>query len=313
MTYARDTFIYPIYAAPTALGANRIWFRELGTPAQNVQLDLAGGRWYQHADATLHAAGYRGIWHAVIDALSNGSNADVVRWNAPGNTYTVAVVQPTASSGYSNGGIEIRAVSASAPFQISYTGGNSTLDARWLGYKEASPTMTFDSVTDGPDEVVRMPHGVLGRLVTHTLGVYGRARRKRSMPYKVGPRSAPIPSRSVRVVWEEGRRRRLRYEYVQGGFIFAAGAEPGFQRAVGLDVGDTNGAWEHLWDALTEGDDVIVVHNHSDDFAVSSHDYDIGRLYSGDDWGTMFTEVQEGGDIHHVEFELDLSHWGYAH
>lgn len=313
--YERDTILYPIDLDGELL----VLVEDDGMGGVQLGAEPASGRYYQHADATLHSmtitdggdtdAELRGLWHALIDILNNGTSAVGTRTGTPANTYAVSVVDPDDSPGYTNGGLEIRATQGGGadPFTLIFSGSPlTTIDPRWLGLKDEAHSTGVASTTDGDDEVIVLPNALMGRLVTQTLSPTGRASEKDRRPHHEIRRSNPVVRDSPRPLnWGSWHYRKMLYENVWAAFIGKRRAnEAAYASIANIEQGDCNGAWEWLWDSLVFSDYVIVVHNSSDDLQVLTHSYEICKLESSPNWQNFARRTGNNGDLHRVEFEL---------
>lgn len=304
--FARDAWYWPFYLVA---GSNAVHITELEGIAINVVATFGVGRWYAHHDATLHAAGYRGLFHALEDALNNGSNADVtISSGTPNKSYTFSARTPTASTGVEYGGLRISSDDTNFDLRLE---SSTTLDARHLGYKGATLSADVDSSAGtGLIENIDSPNCIRGRILTQTISPDGNAETKDREPYvdlrraSSRPRNAPSP-----VIWDEGYRRTWVYPQVRGGVLLETRSQQAaYASFVGLETGDGNQAWEPFYKAMIEGEHLICVHDNHDDLEVSSHSYDIGVMsdVQSEHWRDFARKTHKGGDRHTVSFTLDL-------
>lgn len=297
--YQRDTFLTPIEITT----ANQvILIREdpSGAP-NNVTVTLTPGTYFLHDDSSFHASRL-GLYFAILDVINNGTGVNGTLSGVPTNTYTMVVSAPSASTGLTNAGVTLEALAAADDFQIIWA--STTMDARWFGFKDASPATT-SSATSGPDELIVSPNGVKHRLVTHDLG-NGSAIDKEPDPWKITRRSSDLPKDSITLTWGTGLRRHFTYRDIPPPFVFERRAEESeFAGEAGLETGDANNIWHDVWDAYTAGCEVVIVHNESSDLQIDTHEYEVTKLFSEVGSLRQFAPRMpgaDGGDFREVRF-----------
>lgn len=285
-------------------------------------VDLDAGRYFIHDSEDLHSTTdvdggeYRGLYYAVSKLLTDGTTAGVgTLTGSPSNdSYSFEVITPGDSAGYVDGGVRIRATKAggAVPFRLRFYQDLmvtpwSTVDGRWFGSK-AQSGYNHDSEADGDDQILEMPGAILGRLATQQISPTGRAADKRRIPYKDSRSSVPIPRDARQVEWDAGHRRRLVYTNVWGALVYERRpAESAFASIAQLDTNDFNFSWEHVWEALMDGERLLVAHNNADDFDVTAHSYEVGKLHSPNDeemLGNFARVTGDNGDFHTISFKL---------
>lgn len=339
-TYERDAICYPLRAfdadgVPTgyidATNNLLVVVEDPSGAATELQVEFDAGRYYHHDSETLHSTTdvdggeYRGILYALRKLLTDGTTAGVgtLTGTSGNDSYSVEVITPGDSAGYVDGGLRIRATKAGGAvrFQLRLDGVTatvSTVDGRWFGAK-ASSGSNYTSVADGDDEILEMPGALLGRLATQQISPTGRAADKRKIKYKVRRSSVPVPRDARHVEWDAGHRRRFVYTNVWGALVYEERpAESGFASIARLDPSDFNFAWEHVWEALMDGERVLIAHNNAADFDVESGSYEVGKLHSPNDeemLGSFARVTGQNGDLHTIAFTLwiDQDFAEYSH
>ena len=294
-------------------------------PAEQIVVELPGGRYFQAGDASFHGTELPDgtealcLWTALITTLNAGTSALGTRTGAPSNGYQIEVVNPSVSDGYVNGGLRLYTTSGHFPFHVEFSGSPATtIDPRLFGLKDSAHAVDVASSENNGVEEIIFPNALRHRLVTHTLNPRGAALSKHKDPYIDARYSSSKMRDSIPpIVHDEGYTRRFFYPLVPGGFVYETRCdELAFCTAINMEQGDRNASWEVVFRALVEGEDVIIVHNASDDFEIDTHGFEIVRLNQPlQSLSQMATPARAGGDYHNVDVTVvvhdDLS--SYPH
>jgi hypothetical protein len=302
-TYAPDTYLTPI---TITTGVNDVFVvteDPAGTPAV-VTVTIDAGTWYLHADSSFNST-VKGLLWAIQKVLNDGTTANLgTRSGTPSNTYAWEVATPTSSTGMTNNGLALRSTTTT-DFEISFTHTSFSMSPRWFGFASDSPGADIASATDGGDEVVTMPASTRHRMVTRDIGD-GHAVDKRRHHYKDVRWSSRRPSDSVAVVWDEGFYREIVYEDVRGVDVHQRRAlEAEWAGTSTRLTGDWHATWYDVWDALAVGDEVLIVHNSSDDLQVDTHKYELVRAWEPPNWDAMASQQSPRGDY----YTLSMAVW----
>lgn len=267
--------------------------------------------YYLHNDSSYNGTKV-GLYYALEDALNNGTNTWVTVTGTVTNTYAFSVSDPSTSSAVTNAGLTLTATAATYSFRYDWTGGG-TIDARLLGYKDAAPGADTDSATSGADEVIISAHTVRGRFVTFDLGD-GAAQSKKPFPRKIVQRSSERVSDSITTNWGEELDRVLTYQDVWPALVDPDRAgDTGYASVMGLGGGDKNNTWYLVWDALTDGDEVIIVHNSVSDHQIDANDYEVVKLAEDLTWEQFQIETRTGADLRDIRFRVAVLNGTYDH
>lgn len=296
--YNVDTWLTPITIDSTN---NVIVVTEdpSGSPTV-ITITIDAGTYYLHDDSSFHAT-KKGLLYTIKTLLNDGTTAGLgTVTGSSANTYSWSAQTPTTSTGLANNGLRLTAASTATVWEVTWTGA-TTLDAHLFGSILSSPIVDDTSSNSGGDQVFTWPHATKHRMVTRDLGD-GHAVDKRRVPYKDVRWSSQRPSDSVAVVWDEGYFRIMRYEDVPGVEVYEERAsEAEWAGTTGRGTGDTKAVWFDVWDALSVGGDVIIVHDSASDLQVDTHDYEVVRLWEVTPWDQFAQQQQLSGDYYTIE------------
>lgn len=303
--YAADTYLTPI----TIDSTNNVFVvteDPAGTPTV-LTVTLDAGTYYLHADSSFNST-KSGLFWAIQKLLSDGTTAGLGTLSGtPANDdYAFEVAAPTSSTGMTNNGLALRATDgvSTTDFEITFTAAGFTMSPRWFGFASDSPGADVASSTSGSDEVATMAAATRHRMVTRDAGT-GHAVDKRRHHYKDTQFSSGRPSDSVAVVWDEGYFRIIRYEDVYGVDVHQKrGAESDWASTRTRLTGDWHATWYDVWDALSVGEDVIIVHNSSNDLQIGTHSYEVVRLWADNGWDQFAQQQFRQGDWYAIEFAV---------
>lgn len=300
MSYARDTWLLP-HTIATGQRVFSIIEDPSGVP-NPVYVTVDEASYYLHDDTSFHAT-LPGLLYAIRKLLNDGTTVGVgTRTGTPNYSYTWEAVTPTSSTGIEYAGLKLN--SSGGPFAINYAGGGTltNMDGRWFGFGSANPGDVTSVPGVGLAEYIQSPCCARGRFVTHDLDD-GIARKKKRIPFKRQNDSSPEAEDAITVIWNTGYRRRFVYADVPGALVFEhRSAQSAWAAAVGLHTTDQNHAWELIWDSFTEKNKLLVVHDSYTDLQVDTHDYEAVKLSSGSAWDAFFTETDDDGDRHTIDF-----------
>lgn len=273
------------------------------------------GRYYLHDDAARQAT-HKGLLHTIKTLLNSGTTAGLGTrtGSVPLNTYSWAVINPTGSSSILDGGLRLEAVAATDPFEITWTAG-TTLDARLLGQLDQSPVADSLSVLDTGDEQIDSPGTTEARWIP--FGIDGRviADRKRPIPFKLAQASSERISDSVMTIWKKGRLRTFAYSWLSSAHIYdLRGEEANWAVQGGLVAGDSNNAFERVWDSLTDGDEVLIVHDKTSDLQIDSNVFEVLKFAgSSVGWEGFHSVLRDAGDFSRVGFTCFVKESNFNH
>lgn len=308
--FSADTWLTPItFAADKTL----VLIEDPGGGAEStITLTVSDDyTYYLHNDSSFNSS-YVGLYYALEDALNNGTNTWVTVSGTVTNTYAFTASTPASSSSITNAGITLTASTATYTFKIDWTSG-STIDGRLLGFKDEAPTTDESSVTSGSDEVYISDYCVRQRLVTYDR-VDGAAISKTELPRKITQRSTDRVADSVTTNWGEESDRWFVYEDIWPAHVDPnrAGDTP-YATNAGLAADDKNNTWYVVWDALSDGDTCIVVHNSTSDLQVDAHSYEVVKLAEERPWQQFQSVIDDGGDFRRVDFIVYIISGTYEH
>lgn len=283
-----------------------------GGAASTITVTVDAGTYYLHDDSSLFGT-YSGLYHVIDYLLTNGTTASYGSVTGTvTNTYAFTASTPATSTGITNGGITLTAASATYTFDIDWTSG-TTMDGRWFGYKDAAPGVDESSVTSGSDEVYISDYCVRGRFITSDLGD-GAAQSKTGIPRKITQRSTDRIADSVTTNWGEELDRVFRYEDIWPALVDQdRAADAAYAAKADLGTGDLNNTWYVVWDALTDGDTCIVVHNSTSDLQVDANSYEVVKLAQETPWEQFQVQSRVGADLRDVRFRVFVSSGNYEH
>ena len=316
--YLADTWMTPV---TIVTGVNDV-FRIIEDPAgagfgpNTVDITLDPGDHYLHADPSFVST-LDGLFWSIQKVLNDGTTAGLgTRSTVPLNSdYDFEVATPTSSTGLANNGLALRSTASAEVFNIAFNDAAFTMSPRWFGIAADVAGAPVSSVPDAADDVATMPAATRHRMVTRDLGE-GHAVDKRQFNYKDVFYSSSRPSDSVAVIWDEGFERRIRYEDVRGVEVHRTRAlETEWAATTGRLLGDTHAIWFDVWDALTDGKEVLLVHNSSSDLQIDTHSYEVVKLRNPLTWDAFATQVLPGGDLYHITVPVwvDMSRASYDH
>lgn len=314
--YSADAWLWPI----TLTSANNtIEINEDGGGWVSTQ-QLEAGDWYLHDDATLHAAGYKGLFYAIryLTTQATGSYSTfgaVANIGTKTNSYTWSVSDPTSSSAVTNAGLTMSG-SGGVPSTDSWIidVSEGTLDLRHLGFLTATPSDPTSAVS-GSTRSWESPACMLGRWLPYNhAGAPAAASRKRPRPFKVLDYPSPRPADGVPNEWYSTTLRDIEYRFQMPGHVHQSRAdETGYAAQSGLAAGDKNNAFYHVWDKLTAGKEVIIVHNSTADLQVTSNDYEIVKLHQETPWEAAVQATSDAADLYRINLTVDVISGNYAH
>lgn len=333
--YDTDTW-YPAFPLTSANNTLRITEDPAGAPvtidvvldATNIAAGLAApynkarGRYYNHRDASFHTAGHRGLLYTIKELLNVGTTAGLGTRTASGailNSYEVFAIDPTGSTGVLDGGLRIQATGLAppaTPFEITYTGGATTMDGRWFGQLDAAPVADPLSVTAALLENIDSPGVMHNRWIPYGIDGLVVASRKRPIPFKLARYSSERISDSEGTVWAKNQRLRLfEYLWLASAHLYAnRGEDADFAAQAGLATGDANNVFERVWDSLTDGDEVLIVHDNTAGLQVDANSYEVLKFAgSAPDWGGLHSVLRDAGDYSRVAFTCFVSESNYNH
>lgn len=304
-----------IWLRPVVVDATNKVFKIIEDPTgipNAVTVTLTEGTYYLHDDASWHAT-LPGLYYAIRNVLNSGSGADGTRSGTPAYTYSWEASTPTLSSGVSSAGLTLKATGAANPFKLDWTSG-TTLDGRWLGYKDAAPSSDTTSTNLVLlTEVIVSDYCVWGRLRTFDL-LDGGALNKDEKPRKIVERSSDRVADSITTNWGTEYDRRFLYEDIWPSMVDRnrAGNTP-YATISGLAAGDKNNTWHYIWDALQDGKSCVVVHGAVADLQVDSHDWEIVKAVDDLEWDSFQSSIDDGGDLRRVDFRVAVLSGTYEH
>jgi hypothetical protein len=310
--YAADTWLPEIVIDST----NNVFVvtEDPGGAPNVVTVTVDACTCFMHDDGSFQST-KKGLLYILKTLLNTGtvSGLGSVSGTAS-NTYEWNVVTPGNSTGLTNNGLELRAASAAADFEITWTGA-TTMDGHWFGESAASPGSDTASATDGSDEVIIFDEATKYRMVTRDI-LDGAATDKRKHHYKDVRFSSSRPSDSVGVVWDEGAFRIVTYEDVPGVEVHQTRAdESEWAATTGRATGDTQATWYWVYDVLATGGECIIVHNSSSDLQVDANSYETVKAAAPIDWDSAFSQQNRPGDYYTINLTLwidpDASNYGH--
>jgi len=317
--YAPDT-IYQAIEVTTANNVFRVIEDNGGVNQSTLDVTLDVGTYFLHSDNGFHLT-LKGLLWAIEKILTDGTTVGLgtltVTGAAQNNpTYDFEVADPTSSTGLVNNGLALRAVAFVEEFDVMFSDAAFTMSPRWFGVASDAPGFDVSSSLDAADHVATMPAGTRFRKVTRDLGA-GQAIDKRRFNYKDVNYSSSRPSESVAVVWDQGYFRRFVYQDVLAADVFQdRGSETEWAAQQSRLVGDTHATWYDVWDALSDAEELIIVHNDSgSDLQIDSHSYEVVKLWQKLDWQAFASQQSEGGDFYTIEFStwVDTTRSDYDH
>lgn len=308
-----------------------LWPITLTADNNTIQLDensggfvstqqLEAGEWYLHDDESLHAAGYKGLFYAIryLTTQSTGSYSTfgtVANIGTKVNSYSFSVSDPTSSTSVTNAGLTMSG-SGGAPSTVSWIldVSDSTIDFRHLGFLTATPSDPT-SAASGSTRSWESPACMLGRWLPYNhAGAPAAASRKRPRPFKILDYPSARPADGEPNEWYSTTLRDIEYRFQMPGHIHQSRAdETGYASQSGLAAGDKNNAFYHVWDKLTAGKKLIIVHNSTSDLQVDANDYEIVKLHQDTPWDAMVQATSDAADLYRITATVDVLSGNYAH
>lgn len=247
---------------------NGIVFREGATP---YLITLAEGDWYLHADSSLHAAGYKGIYYAIAFLYNGGVDATIGTISgAPSLTLQFAAATPTDSSEQTGRGLQISVLSSTV--DILFSNGSFTMDPRWFGWESGAGDETGAGSYTSPMQI---------RGIFHTYNeLDGLATFKGSFPFAELYESGGAPDRAYQKDWITYRVRDYKCEQIPAAHVLdGRAAIQGWATTGAVALGDDHNSLEYLWNSARLGDSILCVYNDvTPDLQIDSHEYDVLKL-----------------------------------
>lgn len=317
MSYSADTWLWPITLTPGTDNVIVVTEDPAGVPnVVTVTLhqdtsSTAAETWWMHDDTSFHSS-RPGLLYALQRLLNDGTTVGCGTVSGtPTYTYSWEVIDPASSTGCYDNGLRLKATAPASDFEITWTSASTTIDATLFGSTLASPISDDLSATSGSDEVIDFPYCAKHRLVTRDLlspngqAGGGIAISKERYNYKDQQRSSSRPKDSVSVVWDEGFFRVIDYQDVVACDVHEKRArEAAWAAVIGRATNDTYSTWWDVWDALTNDDEVIVVHNTSSDLQVDANDYEVCKLWAELSWEQMAARTSLAGGLYDISVPL---------
>jgi hypothetical protein len=298
----QDVWLYPV-VVPTSCSI--AWTETAGDQVASVP----AGTYWAYAGATL--PGYPSLLNALAAAMSAASAfaGDVV-------TYSSRALTPIHSPEQTWAGIAL--VGSSADFLSLDLDNTHELLRKVLGF-DAALTATISTVV-GTTSARREVQGRFTRWGAW-LSPAPASSRMRS-PRRLIEWATEYTERDDAYAVDHGDRstREWVYEWILGGHVFSALAlDIQYADAAGLAVGDVYNAFEDVWRALAQLDEVVVIHHNEGDavdLAVITHAYDVVRLANRDqarDFRRVAELLRTAGEYYKltVECAIRVSGDGY--
>jgi len=296
-----DKWIYPI---EIPAGGAVIEFQEIApgpvlTPRTSTV--IPGGTYYCVIDTGSLPGGFQSLYTAIETAMSNAAPVT-------GATYTVALADPILSTGFvSNSTIALTVAGGGViGFQIDFA--TTTLDPRVFGFAYNESGL----------------RGSIGLTLTGDFTAYGfwqtpdlRTIEKTRRPVNLQFRSRGLEASTVVNRWSTRDYRRIKYQFVLGGFVRARRDEfVGYSDAAGLGQNDAGNYFEDLWSAgLSKYLGCFLVHDTGDGPGDLSGPYDLCRMYSprGEDIDKCLQLQRMGGEYYQIQVETWIQSTTYRY
>lgn len=292
--YQRDWWVASVIVTEDN---NTFRINETGAGGNGViEITITPGEYWLHRDPTQHTFGVpamKSLYLAIEAALSLSSAA---------NGYEFEAATPLESPEAGSAGLRF-GVNATIQFQIEAGHPNFTMDPEWFGLRAETTvaTQAADSTWSVTSPFCRKP---TWRTV-HQTGGY--ASDKRSEPTVSTRESHDDAEGRYAIVWRRRRERRIEYQFVPAGSIFAHHMSDDFYAAGERGIGDTGGVLEHVWQCLAENRAVILVHNRDTwdlSLGVDAELVKMQRLSSS--FRDNVSRARLNGDLYDVSFNLAI-------
>lgn len=298
----RDVWLYPVTIPALC---DIAWVETSGALAANIP----AGTYWAYAGATL--SGYPSLLGAITSAMSLESAAE-----GDAVTYSMRALSPTLSPEQAWGGLAL--VGSSADFLSLDLGDTHEILRKVLGFA-ASDTSTIATVA-GITSPRREIQGRYTRWGAWISPVPATSRLR--SPRRLVEWATEYTERDDAYAVDHGDRstRRWVYEWVLGGHVMASLAlDLQYAQAAGLGTGDVYNAFETVWQALAQLDEVVVIHHNEGDaldLAVITHAYDVVRLASAEqarDFRRVAEMIRTAGEYYKltVDCAIRVSGDGY--
>lgn len=286
----QDVWLYPI---EIPAGVQLAWAETSDT----LSIELAPGTYWCFTGSSV------GGRLSLLNTLADDMTAESAL-NGDGVTYTLEARTPTRSVEHLSGGIGIIADSADF-LSINLTASSATL-CQVLGFLGAD-TGTI-AATPG---AVAGTYEVVGRYSRYGawLSPVCATSRLRT-PRRLIEWSSDYTDRDDAYAVDYGDKpiRTHRYEWIPAAHVWASrGADAQYAAAAGLAAGDVHNAFETVWSALAQLDEVIVIHHlegDAIDLAITTHAYEVvraGDKAQAQDFGRVARLQRAAGEWYELE------------
>lgn len=262
----RDVWLYPVVVPANCFVA---WTETAG----DLVTTIPAGIYWVYGGATL--TGYPSLLNTLVTLMA-------VRSALEGSSisYSVRALTPSLSPEQAWAGLAL--MGSSAAFVSLDLGNTNPILRKVLGFA-ADDTSTYATVVSAisPRREVRSRFTRWGAWHSPAAAVSRMRTPKRLIEW-----ATEFTERDDAYAVDHGDRstREWVYEWVLGAHVLEALAlDPQYAAAASLGVGDVFNAFETVWRALSQLDDVVVVHHlegEAIDLEVTTHAYDVVRLAS---------------------------------
>jgi len=299
MTLGYDRWIYPIDIDSSN---NTIVFKESDVSGQTATVSLSTGRYW----AVLTS----GIIPSPITSLYREIETTIGGASLPGaGTYTLERIDPTATQNTfaKKSGLRLSYSDTDlTEFGLLFSDANFTLPPELLGYL---PGRSTDATTTG--QQLDAPHTCSGTWSSPRV-----ARKTDDTVYTQNHRRVTYDNQ-INDRWggEAIQFRAFRYQNVPATHVRTGRATRGAYAKVGsLADNDENNVWEDVWEAMSDGSEAIVIHDHGDtdeDFANQS-EYELVRLtektLDGDiEFEETIDQKNRSAEFYDIQFEIEAN------
>lgn len=298
----RDVWLYPVVVPADCVIA---WSESAG----DLTATIPAGTYWVYAGASL--PDYPSLLNTLILVMALRSALD-----GSSISYSVRALTPTHSPEQTWAGLAL--VGSSSAFESVDLESTHELLRKVLGFA-ADDTTVIASVPGivSPRREVRSRFTRWGAWTSPAAAVSRMRTPRRLIEW-----ATEYTERDDAYAVDHGDRstREWVYEWVLGGHVLEALAlDPQYAAAAGLGVGDVFNAFESVWRALAQLDDVVVIHHlegEAIDLEVITHAYDVVRLASQDqarDFRRVAELLRTAGEYYRltVECAVRVSGDGY--
>ncbi len=290
MAYGIDRWVIPITITS---GVNDTIILDEGGSDYTVTIP-EGTYWcYQAAGSGFEITGYPSLYLEIAQQLTAAVGG--------GNAYSFFAADPASTSLTDSRSVILsRGGFSSNDFSLRFSQPGFTLDKRLFG---VASDYAVDIANSGDSTPAQGQ--VFGQWVSPR-----PASDKRSFQTKKVVLSTSDTARNdlYAMQWEARRRRLFQYRHVPAAWIHRSRAsQADYAEVAGISTGDTRGAFEHVWEALSAFDDLIVIHDQGDDSDVINNfqnvrdNHEVVRLLSVDaaqDFEEVASMENMGGEFY---------------